>query len=296
MGAEIRPAAPARRFALLSRVSATCAAILAVMLGGFWLARWTGLGSGGAPYGFRATAFAVVAAGFALTHAWASWGPRIALRFFCVAIATSLATEMVGVKTGLVFGSYAYAADFGPKILGLVPLIIPLIWFSISYLASATSEAILGRGAASRAAALSAGLLLGYDLVADPNHVFRGGWSYAGGGFFHGVPLRNFVAWYAIGLAMFWLLLRAGRSRDLARVSTPSHVALAAFAYVGIMTHESLFAFFVSGLPAAGAVGLALVAVTAVLLARVFAASRRGAFRVGLPPQTGAVSSRGTRR
>ena len=232
---------PARRFTLLSRVSVACAVTLAVMLGGFWLARWTGLGSGGAPYGFRATAFAVVAAAFALTHAWASRGASFACRFFAVATVTSLATELAGVKTGLVFGPYAYAPDFGAKILGLVPLVIPLIWFSISYLAFATSGAVLGRGSAEPAAphraALSAGWLLGYDLVADPNHVFRGGWSYAGGGFLHGVPLRNFVAWYVIGLVMFWTLERGGRARDGALVGTPFHVALGALAYVGIMLH-----------------------------------------------------------
>lgn len=283
-----RPGTPGHRVALLSRVSVACAVTLAVLLGGFWLARSTGLGSGGSPYGFRATAFAVVAAAFALSHAWASRGARFALRFFGVAIATSLVTELAGVKTGLVFGAYAYAPDFGAKILGLVPLIIPLIWFSISYLAfattglafAATTGAVLARNvagpAAPRNSALSAAWLLGYDLVADPNHVFRGGWSYAGGGFFYGVPLRNFVAWYVIGLAMFWVLERNGRGRDTALVTTPFHAALGALAYVGIMLHESLFAFLVAGLPAAGAVGLALVAVTAVLLAR--------AFGVGRPP------------
>jgi putative membrane protein len=245
------------------------------MLAGFWLARGVGLGSGGAPYGFRATAFALLAAAFALTHGWAVWGPRVAWRFFIVATVTSLVTESLGAATGLVFGPYTYAPDFGPRMAGLVPVIIPLIWFSMSYLAFATADVILGGGtgrpSSGRAwarAALSAAWLLGYDLVADPNHVFRGGWTYAGGGFHHGVPLQNFVAWYAIGLGMFLALERWVWRADAMRPRSRAHRALAPILYVGIVAHETAFAFGVAGLPRAGAVGAAIGAVTVVLLAR----------------------------
>lgn len=282
MRGHARPHGAEERFGRTAPVSLACATILAVMLGGFWLARIMGLGGGGSPYGIRATAFALVAAGFAVSHAWASRGARFACRFLVVASATSLATEMVGVQTGLVFGAYSYAVGFGPKILGLVPVIIPLIWFAVSYLASVTSDAITGGraghppgGIAPGRAALSAGLLLGYDLVADPNHVFRGGWSYETGGFFHGVPLQNFVAWYAIGLAMF-LLLQRGETSDggTSFASPPWHVATGALAYVGIVAHESVFAFCVAGHIWAGTVGAALVTVTSVLLARTLVAVR----------------------
>lgn len=257
--------------------SVACAATLGLLLAGFWLARWTGFGGGGSPYGFRATAFALVAAAFAVAHGWAWRGPRFALRFMAVAIATSLITETVGVLTGLIFGPYTYSPRFGPKFFGLVPLVIPLIWFSMSYLAFVAAELIVGAGApapaATRpAAALSAGLLLGYDVVADPNHVFRGGWSYSDGGLFYGVPLQNFVAWYVIGLIMFWGLRRLDPQSD---AGSPSLLALAGFTYVGILLHESAFALLIARLPAAGLVGLGLVALTAVLLGRALGTLRR---------------------
>jgi uncharacterized membrane protein len=274
--------------------SAACAATLGLLFAGFWLARWTGLGGGGSPYGFRATAFALVAAAFAVAHGWAWRGPRFALRFMAVAIATSLITETMGVLTGLIFGPYVYSPRFGPKIFGLVPAVIPLIWFSMSYLAFVAAELIVGRGVPAPAAtrpviALSAGLLLGYDVVADPNHVFRGGWSYGGGGLFYGVPLQNFVAWYAIGLVMFWGVRRLDPRSD---AGSPSLLALGSFAYVGILLHESAFALLIARLPAAGLIGLGLVVLTAVLLGRALGTIRR---RV-LPGQAMASSASPERR
>ena len=40
-------------------------------------------------------------------------------------------------------------------------------------------------------------LFVGYDVLADPNHLHRGGWTYPGGGAYLGVPLQNFAAWFA---------------------------------------------------------------------------------------------------
>lgn len=224
----------ALRVRVLWAASIAGAATLALLLAGFWLARWTGLGGGGSPYGFRATAFALVAAAFAMAHGSAWRGPRFALRFMAVAIATSLITETAGVVTGLIFGPYTYSPEFGAKIFGLVPAVIPLIWFSMSYLAFVTATLIAGRGmvgpaASDPAIALSAGLLLGYDVVADPNHVFRGGWSYTGGGLFYGVPLQNFVAWYAIGLVMFWALRRLDFRPVADLAASPSVLGLGAW-------------------------------------------------------------------
>jgi uncharacterized membrane protein len=270
----------ARRVRVPWAASLACAATLALLLAGFWLARGTGLGGGGSPYGFRAMAFALVAAAFAMTHGWAWRGPRFALRFMAVATATSLVTETAGVLTGLIFGPYAYSPQFGAKIFGLVPAVIPLIWFSMSYLAFVTAETIVGRGMVGRAAmrpaiALSAGLLLGYDVVADPNHVFRGGWAYTGGGLFYGVPLQNFVAWYAIGLVMFWAVRRLDFRPPAEPVGSPSLLALGGLAYIGILLHESAFALLIARRPGTGLAGVGLVVLTAALLGRALGRIRR---------------------
>ncbi len=239
------------------RASVVLLATLLALLAGFWVARVAGASSGGAAYGFRATGFAAVAAGFCVAHGWAWRGARFIATFAGIAMATSAITEIIGLRTGVIFGHYAYSAEFPAKILGL-PAVIPVIWFSISYLSFATAAAIRREPKGSHAR-IAAALLLSYDLVADPNHLFRGGWSYTPAGFFHGVPLQNFIAWYVIGWAMFWVL---DRLRGLDAPTSPAPTRLISLAWVGylaILVHEIAFAAFVSRLPILAASGLVLV-------------------------------------
>jgi len=269
---EVSTSARLASFERWAALSLVLSAFLLLLLAGFWIGRLSGLGSGGEAYGFRATAFAAVATGCCISHGWASGGARFIGRFVAIGLATSLSTELAGVATGSIFGPYAYTAAFPAKIFGLVPVIIPFIWFSISYWSFATARAITAPlGAAGRASGivqtlLAASLLLGYDLTADPNHVFRGGWSYGGPDFFYGVPLQNFVAWFVIGSVMFALVGRLAYPSGAQVVHSPLHDRLAPLVYVALLLHESAFAFFVSDLPGAGWLGLGIAsALTAAL-------------------------------
>jgi uncharacterized membrane protein len=47
--------------------------------------------------------------------------------------AVSLLFESVGVATGLVYDPYHYTNKLGPLFLGLVPYLIPMAWFMMSY-------------------------------------------------------------------------------------------------------------------------------------------------------------------
>ena len=106
-------------------------------------------------------------------------------------------------------------------------------------------------------AAIATALFVAYDMVADPNHIFRGGWSYFQGGAFYGTPLQNFAGCAAFGLFSFLCLG--------AFVPRGSHlsewkISLAAIAYTAVMLHEGLFALIVAGHRWAGAVAFAAVA------------------------------------
>ncbi len=280
-GAPASLAARQRTFESLGLTSTCALAVLLSLLGAFWVARASGVSSGGAPYGFRATAFAAVVTLFCVSHGWAGRGRRFIVRLLLVATGVSLVSETLGVLTGAIFGPYAYSAGFPAKIFGLVPLIIPFIWFSIAYLAFSTAQLLTagardsgGLGNRWGRSLLSALLMLGYDLVADPNHVFRGGWSYAGGGGFHGVPARNFGAWFVIGAAMFGVLSRDGRGASEAAIRTRFYASLPAIGYLGIVAHETLFAALVSRLYGAALVGLALSITMAVLIVRALSGAR----------------------
>lgn len=247
-------------------------------LGLFWSVRLLGGRTVGSPYGLRAALFTGLATLFCLLHARRRQGPRFALLFLGVALGSSLAAELVGTLTGVVFGPYHYGADVPGRLLGLVPVVVPFAWFVLSYLSYVTADALCaplpptsGGPRLVPHALAGAGLLVAYDLVADPNHVSRGGWAYAGGGVYYGVPLQNFVAWYALGFASLLLLaavqLRAGSPRGAHPDLSLS--GLGVVAYVGVLIHESLFALLIASHPGAGVLGLGVAAgVLAVWLRR----------------------------
>ncbi len=70
---------------------------------------------------------------FALLHAGQREGWLRALRLLALVFAISLLFESVGVATGLVYGPYHYTLKLGPLFLGLVPYLIPVAWFMMSY-------------------------------------------------------------------------------------------------------------------------------------------------------------------
>ena len=92
-------------------------------------------------------------------------------------------------------------------------------------------------------------LFVGYDLLADPNHLHRGGWTYPGGGAYLGVPLQNFAAWFVLGVGSFLVVEWLRRDSEVATRADarPSGAALGALAYVALLVHESLYAGWIAG-------------------------------------------------
>ena len=70
---------------------------------------------------------------FALLHAGQREGWARALRLLALVFGVSLLFESVGVATGLIYGPYHYTDQLGPLFLGLVPYLIPVAWFMMSY-------------------------------------------------------------------------------------------------------------------------------------------------------------------
>ena len=148
-------------------------------------------------------AAAMAAFGFA-TVGW-----RRTAIFFVLAVAVSLASELIGTGTGWPFGEYAYTDFLGYKILGRVPFGIPLSWFYLGFAAY-----LLGGVAAARfrlrptafwAVATGAWLLTAWDLVLDPAMAHElmpvRFWEWREAGAYHGTPLKNFLGWAATGVA-----------------------------------------------------------------------------------------------
>ncbi|WMT56096.1 carotenoid biosynthesis protein [Truepera radiovictrix] len=136
---------------------------------------------------------------------------RRAWSLFALAFLFGVVVEWLGYRTGVPFGAYRYTAP-GPALLG-VPLLVPLGWFAFTMIALALAP----RGSARWFAPL---VLVAWDVGLDPLMVSQGFWAFASGAYY-GVPLSNFVGWYAAGWVLVALLLRleprleTERPRDL---------------------------------------------------------------------------------
>ena len=150
-------------------------------------------------------------------HAAVMIGPRNAGVLLVVAFGVSLGAEHTGVRWAIPFGyTYEYHAALGPKLLGTVPLFIPLSWFVLAY-----APLVLlwrydvrpgGRLSARRLVvkALFAALFLtAADFFLDPLATSVNAWTWQGGGPYLGIPTLNFVGWFLVGYVIYtaYLLL-----------------------------------------------------------------------------------------
>lgn len=232
--------------------------VLLVALGAFWLVRIFNVSALPSPYGARANFFIGVSTAFCLLHAQRRYGWPFASAFLVFALIFFLAVELAGTITGTLFGAYHFNSNMPSHLFGLVPILVPFGWFIISYLAFATSATLFPKDAPLLLrTAVATALFVAYDLVADPNHVYRGGWTYPEGGAYCGIPLQNFVAWGIIGFVSF-LLLEIVKPRE---ATSEALVPLALIAYTGVMFHEGMFALLVAGHHGAGGIAFAVAAV-----------------------------------
>ena len=114
-------------------------------------------------------------------------------RFALLVAVVGFAVEIVGVKTGKVFGNYYYGSSLGLK-MGMVPLIIGINWLILTLCSlSVTSSLKISNGAK---ALLGALLMVGLDVLIEPLSAQLDYWYWLN----DEVPLRNFIAWTIVSL------------------------------------------------------------------------------------------------
>ena len=133
--------------------------------------------------------------------------------FLTLAFLIGMISEIIGVKTGLLFGNYRYGAIMGFQIAE-VPLIIGLNWFVVIYSAVATIFYFSRQFGPSKAlkstnticSPIGLNVLIGavflatfFDWVMEPVAVNLGFWTWAGDG---QIPLLNYVSWFFISTIM----------------------------------------------------------------------------------------------
>lgn len=108
------------------------------------------------------------------------------------------AVEFVGSRTGFPFGGYHYTDVLKPQIRR-VPVVIPMAWLMMLPPAWAVGG-LVGGEYGTVVAALCAGLaFMAWDLFLDPQMVSWDFWRWPEGGVYLGIPLVNFVGWFAAG-------------------------------------------------------------------------------------------------
>jgi putative membrane protein len=118
-----------------------------------------------------------------------------------IAAAVGFAMELVGVKTGLPFGSYRYTEVLWPTAFG-VPVVIAFAWMLLALYARDILSTFDRRPLLRWLSA--AALMVAFDLVIDPLAAGPlGYWRWEGRGTYYGIPAQNFFGWFATGAIIF---------------------------------------------------------------------------------------------
>jgi uncharacterized membrane protein len=158
-------------------------------------------------------------------------GARRTLIFFFAATVISATAELTGTKTGWPFGGYEYTSFLGPKLLGRVPVAVPLSWFYMGFASFVLADAIAARrewrNRTLWSIVFGTWLLTAWDLVLDPSMAapqmqYIHFWIWHESGPYFGMPLRNLAGWFGTGL----LFVAVGRLLWRERVAPVAPVAL----------------------------------------------------------------------
>lgn len=182
---------------------------------------------------YIATVAMALPAVLALVGAFGVWRSALALG---AVSAFGYVVESVGVSTGLPYGSFAYGEELGPKVVGLVPFILPVSYVPLVVGAAAAS---FGKELPARVAS-SAALLMLIDGVLDPGAVALGFWSWSSGGTYYGVPFSNYLGWLLSGSVASLILFGTLRCRRVPDDTADSVLLSLAF-WVGVDLFAGLY-------------------------------------------------------
>jgi uncharacterized membrane protein len=150
-------------------------------------------------------------------------GARAARNFVVIGVVLGWLAEQLGASYGWFFGSYTYTDVLGPR-LGAVPVIIPLMWFALCYVAYVIGNLIVWQSPSDGAAPvrqsltmslLAAMIVTAYDLGADPYMVYGlKAWIMTRtDGWWFGETLQGFVGWMLVSFVIVFLFRLTLRKR-----------------------------------------------------------------------------------
>jgi uncharacterized membrane protein len=207
----------------------------------------------------RLTAAVVVTFAMAAAlHAVGCIGVPRGLTVVAISVGIGFVAEVVGVRSGIPFGSYRYADSLGPRLAG-VPIIVGLAWAMMAWPAAVVAR----RLAQTRISqvVIGAWALASWDLFLDPQMVAAGHWTWreptAHLPGVPTVPLTNLLGWLVVSAAVSL----AGQHIVGSRSVRPDGPMLALYLWTYASSILALIAFLELRAAALwGALGMGLVA------------------------------------
>ena len=146
----------------------------------------------------------LAAMAFALVDGARHFRLRGILVFAGLCIVVGNITENLSIATGFPFGHYYFASLMGPKLFQ-VPVLLGLAYIGMAYVSWMLGSTIVGRNPASASGAsivavplVSSFIMVAWDLAQDPVWATAlHGWVWRDGGPWFGVPVSNYLGWYA---------------------------------------------------------------------------------------------------
>lgn len=125
-------------------------------------------------------------------------------KWLAITYLITFSVEVMGVKTGYIFGNYHYGNVLGPKIFE-TPVIIGFNWILVILGALVITKKFINRSPAFLI--IFAPLLaVTFDFVLEPVAVKLNYWNWDGGV----IPFQNYLAWYIIAFifSAYFVLLK----------------------------------------------------------------------------------------
>jgi putative membrane protein len=209
--------------------------------------------------GFGETTVLIVASSLLMfACCWASaahlLGAGAALRLVVVGTVFGWVAEQLGASYGWLFGSYHYTAVLGPR-LGVVPIVIPLMWFALGYAGYIIANLIVWQTPVDGRAPLVHDILMAlvgatvvtcYDLGVDPYmvYVLKAWIMTLEDGAWFGETVQGFAGWMIVAFAILLTFRRVARPVAPATPAVGArHVAVPLLLYAGLMVFQVLLGY-----------------------------------------------------
>ncbi len=129
------------------------------------------------------------------------WGKESVFALFMIG-SCGFMIEVIGVKTGRVFGYYQYGPTLGYALWD-TPLMMFVNWLTTLYVTRQIAEMISKDIVMTSAVAAALMVLLDYFL--EPFAIRYGLWLWNSGA----VPLQNYIAWFVIGFFLQYIYIKS---------------------------------------------------------------------------------------